>query len=249
MSPVAASPSVLTAFAVRLEELGWISDLWIAGSLATGDHVPGVSDLDLVAVVDGPVGKAREAVLKSLHAELDRGIAAGAHLGCAYLDQVAVDDVMRRHPTWTHGTLVRRTLSGITRAELVRHGWASFGRPPATVLPPMSDDDVRRAARAEVGGYWAWAARRPWMWLDPVVVDLGLTGMARARYAVRTGRLLTKSAAIDQAHAPEWLTDHLRARRRGEATRSPRVRAGWVAWRDARATVRDLRIDSGTATE
>lgn len=68
----------------------------------------------------------------------------------------------------------------------------------------MSDGDVREAARAEVCGYWAWAFRRPWRWLDPLTVDLGLTGMARARHAVRTGRLLTKTAAIDhrQGHAP-----------------------------------------------
>ena len=33
----------------RLTALGWVSDLWVAGSLATGDYVPGVSDLDLVA--------------------------------------------------------------------------------------------------------------------------------------------------------------------------------------------------------
>jgi len=36
-------------------------------------------------------------------------------------------------------------LSGITRTELVRHGFAIMGRPPATVLPDMTDDDVRRA--------------------------------------------------------------------------------------------------------
>jgi hypothetical protein len=42
----------LSAFGDRLRELGWVTDLWVAGSLATGDHVPGVSDVDLVAVVD-----------------------------------------------------------------------------------------------------------------------------------------------------------------------------------------------------
>jgi hypothetical protein len=37
----------------------------------------------------------------------------------------------------------------------------------------MTDDDVRRAARAEICGYWAWASRRPLMWLNPVITDLG----------------------------------------------------------------------------
>lgn len=232
-----AASSVLTAFGGRLDELGWVTDLWIAGSLATGDFVAGVSDLDLVAVVDGPVDDVREAALVRLHEELDRGVAAGAQLGCAYVDGRALHEPADLHPTWTHGAMVRRILSGVTRAELVRHGSAQFGRPPAVVLPPMSDDDVREAARAEVCGYWAWASRRPWLWLDPVMADLGLTGMARARHTLETGQLLTKTEAIEQAQAPPWLIDQLRARRRGESRRSPRLRTAWIAWRDARRTV------------
>jgi hypothetical protein len=225
--------------AARLTELTWVSDLLVAGSLATGDHVPGVSDLDLVAVVEGPIDQARRASLVALHADLDRGPAAGADLGCVYVDQSRLHDPAAVHPTWTHGRLVERILSGVTRAELVRHGFAVFGRAPTDVLPTMTDDQIRAAARAELCGYWAWAARRPWMWLDPVIADLGLTSMARGRYALRTGRLLPKSAAIEQARAPAWLVDQLRARRRGEPAVSPRVRTGWIAWRDARATTRD----------
>ena len=88
----------------------------------------------------------------------------------------------------------------------------------------MTDDDLREAARAELCGYWAWASRRPWMWLDPGIADLGLSGMACARYTLRTGRLLTKTQAIEQVHGSAWLIDQLRARRRGEPVSSPRVR-------------------------
>ena len=42
-------------------------------------------------------------------------------------------DLGALHPTWTHGSLVQRSLSGVTRAELVRHGFAVLGRPPAAV--------------------------------------------------------------------------------------------------------------------
>jgi hypothetical protein len=234
-------PTAVTAFAGRLVAFGWVTDLWVAGSLATGDYVPGVSDLDLVAVVDGPLDRFREAQLVAMHEELDSGMASGADLGCAYLAERLVGDPTVRHPTWTHGSLTRRPLSGITRAELVHHGWELFGRPPATALPAMPSDEVREAARSEVSGYWAWASRRPWLWLQPVIADLGLTGMARGRYAVETGRLLTKTEAIEHVHAPDWLIDQLRARRRGEVVRSPRVRTAWIAWRDARRTVRSAR--------
>ena len=218
---------------------GGISDYsaLVAGSLATGDYVPGVSDLDLVALAEGPVGPARQEALAGLHRELDRGLAQGLDLGCAYVDANRLSEAEALHPTWTHGLLVQRILSGVTRAELVRHGFAVLGEPPALVLPGMTDDDVRQAARAELCGYWARAARRPLMWLNPVIADLGLTSMARGRYTLQTGQLLTKTRAIEQAHAPAWLREQLHARRQGEQVTSPRTRTALIAWRDARQTV------------
>lgn len=232
-----AVPEAVRAWTARLAEVEWVSDLWVAGSVATGDYVPGISDLDLVALVDGPVDSERETGLVELHRELDLGAAAGTDLGAVYVDAGRLADSAATHPTWTHGRLVQRILSGVTRAELGRHGFAVLGRPPSDVLPPITDDDVRAAARAEVCGYWAWASRRPWMWLSPVIADLGLTSMARGRYAVRHGQLLTKSGAIEEARAPDWLIAQLRARRRGEHVVSPRLRTGFIAWRDARATL------------
>jgi hypothetical protein len=50
-------PLAVRDLADRLDGLGWVSDLLVAGSLATRDYVPGVSDLDLVALTGGPVGR------------------------------------------------------------------------------------------------------------------------------------------------------------------------------------------------
>ena len=233
-----AQPGAVSALGARLVDLGWVRDLLVAGSLATGDYDPRVSDLDLVALVAGPVDEGRTRDLVQLHQDLDRGPAAGARLGCVYVDEDRLLEPAARHPTWTHGRLVDRILSGVTRAELVLHGSAVFGRPPDRIFPPMGPDEVRAAARAELVGYWAWAAKRPHLWLDRSIADLGLTSMARGRCALRTGQLLTKTDAIEQADVPPWLRDQLRARRRGEGVVSPRVRTGWIAWRDARATTR-----------
>ncbi|WP_262479938.1 nucleotidyltransferase domain-containing protein [Actinoplanes lobatus] len=227
----------MAEFGRLLAGLDWLIGLYVAGSLATGDYRPGVSDLDLVAVVDGPVTDAREAALTALHRQVDSAF-DGTNLGCVYVDVERLTAVDVRHPTWTHGLLVQRVLSGISRAELVRHGYAVFGRPPRELFPPMSGDAVRDAARAELTGYWAWAARRPWIWCDPVIADLGLTSMARGRHALRTGGLLSKSAAIEQAAAPPWLIAQLRTRRQGSPVVSPRWRTALIAWRDARRTVR-----------
>ncbi|GAA1656950.1 hypothetical protein [Actinoplanes couchii] len=219
------------AFGDELAKTGFVSDLLIAGSLASGDYVAGVSDLDLVAVTDGAVD---ETVLASLHRPWDH-----LNLGCVYVSPGA--DVGARHPTWTHGMLVRRILSGITRAELVTFGRTVFGRAPGELFPAMTADDIRAAGRAELTGYWAWAARRPWMFADPVIADLSLTSMARGRHVLRTGTLLTKSDAVDRAAAPPWLISQLRARRHGGTEPSPRLRTAWISWRDARRTTRMAR--------
>ena len=238
---VNAELPALAEFGSELRALGWVSDLLVAGSAATGDYVPGVSDLDLVAVTDGSVDGDRQATLVELHRRVDRTFGAGLRLGCVYVDVDQREHVRLAHPTWTHGMLVRRVASAVTRAELVRHGYAVFGRPPQALFPAMTHQDVRAAARAELTGYWAWAARRPWMWLDPAIADLGLTSMARGRHALRTGNLLTKTQAVEQAAAPAWLVDQLRARRRGAAIASPRRRTAWIAWRDAHRTTRNAR--------
>ena len=230
-------PPAVGQLAKRLGDLGWVTDLLVADSLATGDYVPGVSDLDLVALTGGPVDPARQEILAGLHRELDQGPAQGLDLGCQYVDAGRLADPGTLHPTWTHGSLVQRSLSGVTRAELVRYGFAVVGRPPSAVLPEVTDDDVRGAARDELCGYWAYAARRHRWWLNPVIADLGLTSMARGRHALATGQLLTKTQAIEQAHAPAWLKDQLRARRQGRPVTSPQVRTAPIAWRDARHTV------------
>lgn len=242
--PVGAR-ALVAEFGEQLRRLGWVDALLVAGSLATGDHVPGVSDLDLVALVGGPVGAQRQAALAHLHRRLDRGVAAGAKLGCVYVEIARLATVAAPHPTWTHGELVQRGLSGVTRAELARHGYAVFGPPPGAWFASVSRDDVRAAAHAELAGYWSLAVRRPWWWCNPDLADLGLTSMARARHALATGELLSKTAAIERADAPGWLTDQLRARRSGEQVRSPRLRTAFLAWRDARRTTGGARTRTG----
>jgi hypothetical protein len=234
-------PPSVAALSIVLAALGWVTELFVGGSAATGDYLAGVSDLDLVALTDGPVDCARQEALRHVHVELDRGEAAGLNLGCVYVDRASLTDLDALHPTWTHGAMVIRSLSAIARAELVRYGYSVLGRPPQTLLPDVTEDDIRVAARRELTGYWATAAARPWWWLDRTMIDLGLTSMARGRHALLTGQLLTKTAAIDVADAPSWLIEQVRVRRLGGDERSPLLRSAWHGWRDARRTTADAR--------
>lgn len=64
---------VLRVLRRRLELVGAVEALWVGGSLATGDDVPGVSDLDLVAVTSEPLSGDALGQVVRIHEELDSG--------------------------------------------------------------------------------------------------------------------------------------------------------------------------------
>ena len=225
-------------FGHRLAALGWVTALHVGGSLATGDHHAGISDLDLVALTNGPVTEERQATLRAIH----EAVPPAAKLGCTYVPAQLVGVLPQEHPTWTHGQLIQRRLSGIARAELLQHGYAIFGSEPPEVWPCMSAEDVARAVGDELTGYWSWAVRRPWLWLSTDQIDLAVTTMLRARHTWSTGELITKSAALEDpqpADVPRELIQDVRARRNGQgpgvAARAPLH--ALAAWRLTRRTI------------
>ena len=219
----------------------WISDVLLAGSLATGDHRPGTSDIDRVAVTTRPVGEAELRALTEVHAQIDATSGRRGALGCTYAETSRLEDPGVACPTWTHGRLVRRPLSAMVRAELLDHGVAVRGRPPCELLSPMTRDDVRAAVRAELAGYWTWAVRRPWLFLRPDLADLALLSMARARHTGRTGELVTKTEALNGVRAPRAVVDGIRRRRDGVSRAPVAPRLAHHAWHDVRRTVREVR--------
>ncbi len=50
---MSSSPPVVEELGSRLAGLGWVTELLVGGSLAAGDYTPGISDLDLFALVTG----------------------------------------------------------------------------------------------------------------------------------------------------------------------------------------------------
>ncbi|MBL0748586.1 nucleotidyltransferase domain-containing protein [Nocardioides baculatus] len=225
------------ALAAELAQRGWVSDLWLHGSLATGDHRPGVSDIDLVAITTRPLDASRLREVDRVHRRLD-ATWPGSALGCAYVDGSRLDDLRVEHPTWTHGRLVERRLSSMVRAELLDIGRPLLGRDPAALLAPMSRDDIKAAVREELTGYWSWAVRRPWLFLDSRHADLALVSMARARTTIATGTLMTKTEALAQVRAPARVVDGLRRRRTAGSRRTPIAPLlAHHAWHDTRRTI------------
>ncbi|TDD52377.1 nucleotidyltransferase [Nonomuraea terrae] len=190
--------------------------LWAHGSLATGDHQPGRSDLDLVAVLDAPVTMEQWRRIKAVHRGL--GLPLADRLHCSYLARQELDDLAAEHVTWAHERIFRRPVTAVTRRELHQGALVLHGPPPAELLPPVADAELIRFVRTDLRDYWLVKAQTRRRWLRDVWVDLGLLTVARATVTLREGRLITKREALDvlaELGAPENVVADVRARRYG----------------------------------
>lgn len=220
MDPRLSRAPVLTPFADAVH--GLVAGLYVAGSVASGDYRPGVSDIDAVALVDRTPRPALREVLVDTHERLSGTVEGANALHCVYCARPAVKNLSYRHWTWAFGELFRRPLSGIARAELLADPVVIIGPPPSAWLPPMPDAALRDAARAELAGYWTTALRKRSIWLEDVYVDVGLTTLARADATIREGRLVTKTEAIGRLASlgvPCGLVDEIGCRRAGGEVR------------------------------
>lgn len=203
---------VVPRFAAAVRPVARVLGFYAGGSLATGDHRPGLSDLDLVAVVERAPDRA---ALLALHESF---AAEAPKLHCAYVPRDRAADIARNHLWWAHGRLLRRPFSGIGRGELQQGGLVLYGPPPGAFFPPLDHAALAGAARAELRGYWAGAARRRAVWRTDLHVDLGLTTVARADATIAGDGLISKRAAIarlPRLGAPQWLADEIARRRDG----------------------------------
>jgi hypothetical protein len=236
VDPRLSRAPVVTHFADAVHV--FVAGLYVAGSVASGDYRPGVSDIDAVALVDRAPRPALRRVLVETHERLIRTVEGADGLHCVYVARPGVEDLSYRHWTWAFGELFRRPLGGIARAELLAEPVVVVGPPPSAWLAPLSESALRDAARAELAGYWTTALRKRSIWLEDVYVDVGLTTLARADATIREGRLVTKSEAIGRLASlgvPSRLVDEIARRRSGdEVVRSAAER------RDRALVVRNL---------
>ena len=112
----------------------------------------------------------------------------------------------------------------MARAELRAYGFAVFGEPPRTVIPEVTDDELRAAVKGELTGYWTRALDREPIWLEDTYVDLSLITLARVDATLRGDGLITKREAIGRLarfDVPDELIAEIRRRRDGEQVPVP----------------------------
>ncbi|MET8165404.1 nucleotidyltransferase [Streptomyces sp. NPDC005329] len=205
--------------------------VWAHGSLGGGDYQEGRSDLDLIAVLAGPVTPRTVWHLGRLHARL-RNEPLAPLLHCTYLTPDRAADPERRHLTWAHSELFRRTVTPVTRRELHEFGRVLYGKPPGALLPPVPDRALGEFVVRDQRDFWRPAVDKAHLWRQTVWVDLGLLTFARATVTVRDGRLISKRQALDELSAlgaPSEVVADI-ARRRYDEGDGP-ADAGWPARR------------------
>lgn len=197
--------------------------VWAHGSLAGGDYQEGRSDLDLIAVLGGPLTPRTVWRLAKGHARL-RAEPLAAKLHCTYLTPDTTDDPGRPHLTWAHEELFKRPVTPVTRRELHAFGRVLHGKPPAGLLPPVSDRELGDFVVRDQRDFWRPAVDNAPLWTQDVWVDLGLITFARAGVTLRDGRLISKREALDLLPglgAPAEVVEEIRGRRYDDAAAPP----------------------------
>jgi hypothetical protein len=224
-----ATGQLLDRFVRAAQPVVPLVSMWAHGSLAGGDYQPGRSDLDLIAVLARSCTAAEEQRLSEMHESLAGAMPLASQLHCSYCAVAELDDPARPHLTWAHEELMRRPVTPVTRRELHDFGLLLYGKEPAALLPPVTDQQLAEFVIGDLQSFWLPSLDHPPRWDRDIWVDLGLLTLARA--TVTDGRLITKAEALGVLTglgAPAEVVDDIRQRRYGHP--GPAAQ-GWIARR------------------
>src|SRR5579862_2857030 len=165
ITPYPAINTVVTEWAEGLKRLlgEKIVGLYLSGSLAYGDFVPGRSDIDLEAVVRNPLPEDELRSIEELHREVERRCPEWLErIECSYVPLELMRELTppaKTRPWWGFGTLYAEASAGhewiINHYLLSRHGVALEGPDFNELIPPIDIHDVRQASARGLFQEWA----------------------------------------------------------------------------------------------
>jgi hypothetical protein len=229
-APVAAVTDHFLALAdERLP--GRLQGLYLHGSLGFGEWYDGRSDIDYVAVLDGPPDPATVEALREVHGRVaetfPRPPFDGFHLTWADLARPAYDcpDV----PCTQAGSFydqARLDVHPVTWHELAHHGVTVRGPVPDDLTIWTDEQALRDYTRENLDSYWApeveQLRRFPEEAGRPDITTWFVLGTSRLHHLLATGALTSKSGAGRYAvstFGERWrplVTDALAVRATGE---------------------------------
>jgi len=197
--------------------------MYLYGSLSSGDFNPETSDIDFLVVTTDSLAKEHIGALKSMHEQLwASGLPWAKRLEGSYVPR----SLVRRHdpdgdpcPTVNEQEFFvdKRGSDWIIQRHVIRESGVTLAGPdPATLIDPVSADEIRGAVRETLQEWWfpllqdsSWLAERGSEYRAYAILT-----MCRALYALEHGTILSKPAAA------RWAQTRL-----GEGWRDPIARA------------------------
>jgi hypothetical protein len=179
---------------------------YLEGSLALGDFDPATSDVDFIAGVARPLPVKTFEALVEMHRQItSSGRPFATELEGSYFPLPA----LRRHnPDDATYPNIERGLDEYLRLKVHHsdwvihrytareHGISLFGPPPATLIDPVSAEDVRVATAGVLRSWWATeAAAEAIRRAHPGYLAYVVQTMCRALYALEYGQIVSKPAA------------------------------------------------------
>lgn len=195
---------------------GRISGLYLVGSVALDDYGPGQSDVDFVAVTDTALTSSELEQLRRLHSDLWRAVRR-PRLDGVYVTwrELQAEPTSLSVPCCRDG---RFASSGGFAANPVTwymlHRYRVPLRGPARPIVRHDEEVLRKWCRENLQSYWVgWVqgARTRWLRqlfsLSRQATVWGVLGVTRLHATIRTGDILSKSAAGTYAlemFSPRW---------------------------------------------
>lgn len=187
---------------------------YLYGSLATGDFDPASSDIDFVVATATELDADTVERLRQMHADLAHEDATWGHrLEGAYISVAAL---RRYDPAYRQPFLSEDTPFGITelgddwvlnRLCLREHSPVLYGPSPATLVDPVSQEQVAAAVREVMQEFWRPSLETPRWLITRRYQSFAILTMCRALAALESGSLLSKPQAAAWATAtlaPQW---------------------------------------------
>ena len=187
---------------------GRIRGLYLTGSVALDDYRPGRSDIDFVAVSDTALERSELEVLQRVHAELRRAMpqrTGGPKLDGVYLTwaDLAAAPVGLSSAYCLRGRFEAKgdfAINPVTWRTLHRHPVALRG--PAQPVVHHDDQMLREWCRESLRRYWGSYVRQARGWgmyrlysLNRELAVWGVLGASRPHATIRTGEMISKTAA------------------------------------------------------
>ena len=189
---------------------------YLHGSLALGDFDIESSDIDYLVVTKGQLSTVADDELARVRRRFKgSGIPLARRMDGLLTTESAVRRYQPGRAALQNGPMVYSTeldawgsQSVLDRYVVRNHGIALYGPSPASLIDPISPDELRQAVRATVNEVWASYLGDNSIWLlAPAFPHTAVVTLCRVLYTLEHGEIVSKPAAVRWAQEtlePEW---------------------------------------------